>query len=477
MKLKSSKTKIVATIGPATSSKEKLKELILAGVDVCRLNFSHGSYNDYAKIIQFVRELNNELNTEVALLADLQGPKLRIGEIENNHVLLNDGEEFCIVTNPCIGNEKKAYITYEQFARDVNKDEEILIDDGKIKLIVISTNRKDEVVTKVVNGGVLSSHKGVNLPDTDVSLPCLTEKDIEDLNFALSQNVDWIGLSFVRKATDILELKERIKKAKAHTFVIAKIEKPEALNELDNIIDLSDGIMVARGDLGVEISFDKVPLIQKQIVKKCLLQAKPVIIATQMLESMISTFRPTRAEATDIANAVLDGADALMLSGETSVGKFPIEAVTAMQNIITYTENTAYNFFKYHPTKENDRTFLSDNICVTACKLAQQACAKAIVVFSHSGYTAYQVASYRPKVDIYVFTNNEKLLPKLSLLWGTKLYYAPTFSSIDDAVDEASRKLIEQGLLKNDDVVVFVGSTPVQAKGRTNMVKLTKIMV
>ena len=235
--------------------------------------------------------------------------------------------------------------------------------------------------------------------------------------------------------------------------------------------------MVARGDLGVEISFDKVPLIQKQIVKKCLLQAKPVIIATQMLESMISAFRPTRAEATDIANAVLDGADALMLSGETSVGKFPVEAVKAMQNIISYTEDTAYNYFKYHPTKENDCTFLSDNICVTACKLAQQASAKAIVVFSHSGYTAYQVASYRPKADIYIFTNNDKLLPKLSLLWGAKLYYAPTFSSIDDAVDEAGRKLIEQGLLKNEDVVVFVGSTPVQAKGRTNMVKLTKILV
>lgn len=471
-----SKTKIVATIGPATSSKEKLRELILAGVDVCRLNFSHGKYEDHAGVIQNVRELNKELNTEVALLVDLQGPKLRIGEIEHNQVLLKDGEEFCIVTNPCIGNNKQAYMTYEQFPQDVNEGEEILIDDGKLKLKVISTNRKDKVVTKVINGGVLSSHKGVNLPDTAVSLPCLTEKDIEDLNFALSQNIDWIGLSFVRKATDILALKERIKKAKAHSFVIAKIEKPEALNELDNIIDLSDGIMVARGDLGVEISFDKVPLIQKEIVKKCLLQAKPVIIATQMLESMISTFRPTRAEATDVANAVLDGADALMLSGETSVGKFPIETVSAMQRIINYTENTAYRYFNYHETKENDRTFLSDNICVTACKLAEQSCAKAIVVFSHSGYTAYQVASYRPKADLFIFTNNEQLMPKLSLLWGAKLHFAPTFSTIDAAVDEATALLIRQGLLKNNDVVVFVGSTPVQAKGRTNMVKLTKIM-
>ncbi len=477
MKPTLSKTKIVATIGPATSSKEILKELILAGVDVCRLNFSHGSYEDHAKVIQHVRDLNAELQTEVALLVDLQGPKLRIGDIENNQVFLKDGEEFQIVTHPCIGNEKQAYMTYEQFPMDVNVGEEILIDDGKIRLKVTATNKIDMVKARVVNGGVLSSHKGVNLPDTAVSLPCLTEKDIEDLEFALSQNIDWIGLSFVRKATDILELKERIKKAKAHSFVVAKIEKPEALKELDNIIDLSDGIMVARGDLGVEISFDKVPLIQKEIVKKCLSQAKPVIIATQMLESMISTFRPTRAEATDVANAVLDGADALMLSGETSVGKFPIETVSAMQRIINYTEETSYHYYNYHATKENDRTFLSDNICVTACKLAEQSCAKAIVVFSHSGYTAYQVASYRPKADIYIFTNNEKLLPKLSLLWGAKLYYAPTFSSIDDAVNEASKKLAEQGLVKNDDVLVFVGSTPIQAKGRTNMVKLTKIML
>jgi len=296
MKPTSSKTKIVATIGPATSSKEILKELILAGVDVCRLNFSHGSYEDHAKVIQHVRDLNAELQTEVALLVDLQGPKLRIGDIENNQVFLKDGEEFQIVTHPCIGNEKQAYMTYEQFPMDVNVGEEILIDDGKIRLKVTATNKIDMVKAIVVNGGVLSSHKGVNLPDTAVSLPCLTEKDIEDLEFALSQNIDWIGLSFVRKATDILELKERIKKAKAHSFVVAKIEKPEALKELDNIIDLSDGIMVARGDLGVEISFDKVPLIQKEIVKKCLSQAKPVIIATQMLESMISTFRPTRAE-------------------------------------------------------------------------------------------------------------------------------------------------------------------------------------
>lgn len=475
MKPTTSKTKIVATIGPASSDKEMLKQLILSGVDVCRLNFSHGAHEVHAKAIETIRELNRELGTEVAILADLQGPKLRIGEVENSSVLLQDGQEFKLVTTPCIGNEHQAYLTYEQFPHDVKEGETILIDDGKIRLQVISTNKKDTVVTRVINGGYLSSKKGVNLPDTEVSLPCLTPKDLADLQFALSQKVDWIGLSFVRRATDIIELKEHIKAAKSHAFIIAKIEKPEALKEIDNIIDLSDGIMLARGDLGVEVSFEKVPLLQKEIVKKCLDQAKPVIIATQMLESMINSFRPTRAEATDVANAVLDGADAVMLSGETSVGKFPLESVQAMQHIIQYTEQHGYCYYRYHQTKDKDRTFLSDNICITACKLAQQSCAQAIVVFSHSGYTAYQIASYRPNTNIYVFTNNETLIPKLSLLWGAQLFYAPTFATIDEAINMATQLLLDKKLLKNDDVVVYVGSTPIQARGRTNMVKLSKI--
>ncbi len=472
-----SKTKIVTTIGPATSSKENLQKLIAAGAHVCRVNFSHGSYEEHAHVIKNIRELSREMNLEVSILADLQGPKLRIGEIENNQVLLNDSDMFSIVTHPCIGNKSMAYMTYEQFPCDVKEGEDILIDDGKIRLTVISTNGKDTVQTRVVNGGILSSHKGVNLPNTAVSLPCLTDKDIEDLNFALSQNVDWIGLSFVRKSTDIIELKERIKKQKSHAFVIAKIEKPEALAELDNIIDVSDGIMVARGDLGVEMPFDRVPSIQKEIVQKCLIYSKPVIIATQMLESMITTFRPTRAEATDVANAVLDGADALMLSAETSVGKFYAESVTAMKQIITYTEQNNYHYYRYHQTKENDRTFLSDDICVTACKLAEQSKAKAIVAFSHSGYTAYQIASYRPQSELYVFTNNEHLIPKLSLLWGTTLFYASTYKTIDESIQEATQILVEKGLLMKDDVVVFVGSTPIKAKGRTNMIKLSKIMI
>lgn len=477
MKPTFSKTKIIATIGPACSDKTILKNLILSGVDVCRINFSHGTHEQHAKSIDLIRELNKEINTEVAILADLQGPKLRIGEVENNSVFLEEGQEFKIVTTPCIGNAFLAYITYPQFPMDVKEGELILIDDGKIRLQVLSTNKTDTVITKVINGGNLSSKKGVNLPDTAVSLPCLTEKDKADLKFALSKEIEWIGLSFVRKATDIIELKDIIKSEKSHAFIIAKIEKPEALKEIDNIIDLSDGIMIARGDLGVEISFEKVPFIQKEIVKKCLNHSKPVIIATQMLESMISAFRPTRAEATDVANAVLDGADAVMLSGETSVGKFPLESVQAMQSIIQHTELHGYEYYRYHETKERDRTFLSDNICVTACKLAQQSCAKAIVVFSHSGYTAYQIASYRPNTNIYVFTNNINLIPKLSLLWGAQLFYAPTSSTIDEAVDKATEVLINHGLLVNDDVVVYVGSTPIKSRGRTNMIKLSKLSI
>jgi len=477
MKPTFSKTKIIATIGPACSDKAMLKNLILSGVDVFRLNFSHGTHQQHEINIDLIIELNKELKTEIAILADLQGPKLRIGEVQNNSVLLEEGKEFKIITTPCIGDATVVYMTYPQFPIDVKEGELILIDDGKIRLQVISTNKKDTVVTKIINGGYLSSKKGVNLPNTDVSLPCLTEKDKADLKFALSKNVEWIGLSFVRKATDIIELKEIIKGEKSHAFIIAKIEKPEALKEIDNIIDLSDGIMIARGDLGVEISFEKVPLIQKEIVKKCLTYAKPVIIATQMLESMISAFRPTRAEATDVANAVLDGADAVMLSGETSVGKFPLESVQAMQSIVQFTEHNGYEYFRYHETKDKDRTFLSDNICVTACKLAQQSCAKAIVVFSHSGYTAYQIASYRPKTNIYVFTNNSNLIPKLSLLWGVQLFYAPTFSNIDEAIDKATEILISNDLLTNDDVVLYVGSTPLKARGRTNMIKLSKLKI
>jgi len=338
MKQLFSRTKLIATLGPATSTKEILKRLIDTGVSVFRINFSHANTEEYSKLVNLIKELNSELDSHVAVLADLQGPKLRIGEVENNLLNLVEGDILTFVSYKGFGNINRIYMNYLAFAQDVNIGEIILIDDGKIKLEVIETNKKDSVKARVIFGGILSSHKGVNLPDTYVSLPCLSDEDISNVAFAISQDVDWIALSFVRKASDVLELKILIQSLKGHAGVIAKIEKPEALREINQIIEQADGIMIARGDLGVEMPFSEVPLIQKQIIEKCNLQSKPVIVATQMMESMIFNFTPTRAEATDVANAVLDGADALMLSGETSIGKFPVETIENMQKIMCYTE-------------------------------------------------------------------------------------------------------------------------------------------
>ncbi len=475
MTTKSSKTKIIATLGPASSPRDILKQMFLAGLDVCRLNFSHSSHEEHLHVINTIRSLNAELGTNVAILADLQGPKLRIGEVENNGVLLDEGAEILFVNEKCIGTAKKVYMTYQQFPTDVKVGEFILIDDGKLKLQVIETNKTDSVKAVVINGGMLASKKGVNLPNTVVSLPSMTEKDTEDAIFALDQNVDWIALSFVRNATDILDLKNLIKHKKKNTSVIAKIEKPEALAEIENIIDLCDGIMVARGDLGVEVPFDRVPMIQKQIVQKCHAACKPVIIATQMMESMITTFRPTRAEATDVANAVVDGADCLMLSGETSTGKYPVGVIEAMQSIIQFTETNGYNYYITHSPKEFNRTFLTDSVCYSATELAKQANAKAIVTFSNADNAALKIASYRPNCDIYFFTSNKELLNRMSLVWGIKAFYFDAYETIDLAIGYTIDFLKQMDLLFADDMVVHVASTPFHKNDRANMMKLTYV--
>jgi pyruvate kinase len=470
-----SHTKIVATLGPASSSRDVLEKLFEEGIDVCRLNFSHGSHEDHLKTIHLIKSINAENESSVAILADLQGPKLRIGEMENNGVNLVDGSTFSFVNEPCVGDVNRAYMSYTKLPTDVKPGEIILVDDGKIKLEVSSTNGKDEVCMKVISGGILSSKKGVNLPDTKVSLPSLTEKDIADAHFALSHEIDWIALSFVRSVTDLLELKELIKQSKFPTArVIAKIEKPEALMEIDPIIDMADAVMVARGDLGVEIPFDQVPLIQKELVNKCIAKSKPVIIATQMMESMITNFRPTRAEANDVGNAVLDGADALMLSGETSVGKYPVQVVESMQKIIDTTEK-GFNFFRSNPPREFSRTYLSDSICFNACKMAEQTDARAIITFTHSGYTAFRIASHRPKANIFAFTDNKRIVNKLSLVWGVRTYFTETFSNIDEAINHSTERLLEMNLIQEEDVVIHVGSTPIPERGRTNMIKLSYV--
>ncbi len=470
-----SHTKVIATLGPASSSREVLERLFEEGIDVCRLNLSHGSHEDHLRTIQLIKKINAENEATVAILADLQGPKLRIGDMENGGVELVEGTTFSFVNEPCMGDAKRAYMSYSQLPNDVKIGEKILVDDGKIELEVCATNHKDEVTMKVISGGLLSSKKGVNLPDTQISLPSLTEKDIADAQFALSQEIDWIALSFVRSVTDLLELKELIKQSKHPTAkVVAKIEKPEALKEIHQIIDMADAVMIARGDLGVEVPFDQVPLIQKELVAKCIAKSKPVIIATQMMESMITNLRPTRAEANDVGNAVLDGADALMLSGETSVGKYPVQVVRSMQQIIDATEK-GYDYFRSNPPREFSRTYLADSICFSACKMAEQTDAKAIITFTHSGYTAYRIASHRPKVNIFAFTDNPHIINKLSLVWGVRAYFSDTFQSIDEAINNSIERLLDKDLIHEKDVVIHVGSTPVPERGRTNMIKLSYV--
>ena len=475
MEYRESKTKIIATLGPASCNKNVLREMFISGVDVCRINFSHGTHKQHLETINTIRELNSELGINVAILADLQGPKLRIGEIENTGIELKQGENILIVTERCLGTKEKIYMSYKIFPEDVAIGDTILIDDGKIKLEVIGTNNKDIVEAKIIYGGLLSSRKGVNLPKTKISQPSLTEKDIVDVNFALKNNVDWIALSFVRSFKDILDLKKLIKQKKNQAFVIAKIEKPEALNEIDKIIDVSDGIMVARGDLGVEVDFHRVPLIQKEIVEKCIEKSTPVIIATQMLESMMYNFRPTRAEATDIANAVLEGADTLMLSGETSVGKFPVKVIQSMHEIIQCTEEEAYKYNRGHAPENINDNFLADSVCYNASNLASQSKANAIVIFTYSGYTAFKVVGYRPNSKIYVFTSNKELIAKMSLLWGAKAFYFNKDFDISEAIDYSIKILKQANEIESDDIVVHIGSFPLGEKGSTNMMKISYI--
>src|ERR1700761_1018362 len=419
MKLSYNRTKIVATMGPASANKDVLLSMIKAGVNVCRLNFSHGKAEDHKKVIDTIREINDQHKTNVAILADLQGPKIRIGLVKDGGIHLVNGTHINITTHECIGDDTQIYITYEAFPKDVQANEIILLDDGKIQMRVIETNQKDTVVCEIVHGGILTSRKGVNLPNTKVSIPSLTEEDLVNLHFALQNDVEWIGLSFVRNAEDIVELKRIIAHSGKAARVIAKVEKPEAIDNIDAIVAATDGVMVARGDLGVEMPLEEVPLLQKMIARKCRAASKPVIVATQMLESMITTPRPTRAEVNDVANSVLDGADAVMLSGETSVGEFPLIVIETMAKIIRNVEELGYPFNSNKTTNAdiNSPGYLSDAVCGSAVYLAEHTNAVGIVSMTASGYTAFEISSYRPQAATYIFTANRHLLNALSLLW------------------------------------------------------------
>ena len=475
MKTLKNKTKIVATIGPASAPKDTLRKLILSGVNVCRINFSHGDHETHLRVIETIRELDSELGTFTAILGDLQGPKIRIGNVEDNGVLLENGHELVITTKEQIGTKECVYITYQEFPKDVSAGEIILIDDGKLVLEVVETNKKDRVVCRVKHGGILSSKKGVNLPNTKISLPCLTPKDLKDLDFALKHQLSWIALSFVRKASDIAELKEIIQERESSARIVAKVEKPEAIDNLDEIINITDAVMVARGALGVEIPMQDVPLIQKEIVNKCQLQAKPVIIATQMMESMIENVSPTRAEVNDVANAVMDGADAVMLSGETSVGKFPVEVIEAMYKILIKTETFKGIYHKEFKPQMNDDRFITDSVCFSAVKMQERTKAKAIITMTHSGYTAYKVSSFRPQSNIFVFTGNPKILNMLSLVWGVRGFYYDKFVSTDHTIDDIKFILKKKEFVEEDDLVINIASMPISDRGMSNMVRLSYV--
>ena len=469
------RTKIVATIGPATSDKDTLRELVSEGVDVIRLNFSHGAYEDHAQVIQNIREINTELRENTAILADLQGPKLRVGQLPEGGILLQDGSIIQIRCSAEKTTGEEITTSYLNFARDVKVGETVLLDDGKLKLEVVETDKDSLVKLKVIHGGILTSKKGINLPNTSISLPSLTEKDLEDLEFALDHDVDWIGLSFVRSARDIIELRALINKRKKHARIIAKIEKPEAVEDIDNIIKETDAVMVARGDLGVEIPMQNVPILQKKLIRKCIRSAKPVIVATQMMESMIDNITPTRAEVNDVANAVLDGTDAVMLSGETSVGKHPVEVIRAISKIILEIEK--YNNVYYHeraPEESSEDRFITDSVCYSACRLAKRAQVKAIVTMTFSGYTGFKISSQRPKAMIFAFTGNRKILTTMNLVWGVKAVFYDKMVSTDHTIADIKYLLRKDGYTAEGDLIINVASMPIAEQGMSNMIKLSK---
>ncbi len=468
-------TKIVATIGPSSSSYEVLLELAQAGVDIYRLNFSHGSHEDHQKVIDNVRRINQVHNVNLGLLADLQGPKLRVGKIANNHLDLEEGMILTFVNEECIGTSEKIYMSYKRFAKDVKPGEKVLVDDGKVELEVVETNGEDTVKLKVLFGEKLSSNKGVNLPDTSISLPSLTAKDKKDLAYILTQPVNWIALSFVRHPKDMHHLRKLLAEVEHPAKILAKIEKPEAIEHIDDIISASDAIMVARGDLGIEVPMEKLPLIQKQIIHKCIAKAKPVIVATQMMDSMITNPSPTRAEITDVANAVFDGADAVMLSGETSIGRHPVRVVEAMGRIIDEAEKQPDIYHKGLSPSPDSQTFISDAVCYNACRVAKEIGAKVLIGMTVSGYTGFLLSSCRPNSKIYIFSSNRDILGTLNLVWGIRGKFYDSYTSTDDTIADVQNILKSHGLVETGDIVINTGSMPLHARQRTNMLKVSVI--
>ena len=472
-KIKINRTKIIATIGPASSDYNILKEMISKGVDVVRLNFSHGNHKDHLQTIKNVRNISDEFKVPITILQDLQGPKIRVGELKDDNFFIEDNS-ILKLTSKNIKGDKQMISIDNDVIEDIKEGERILIDDGKLELKAVEIN-KNNIVAKVLRGGYIYPRKGVNLPDSDIKLSSITDKDIKDLKFGLENDVDWVALSFVRSEHDILELKDLIKKEGSSTKIIAKIEKPQAIKNINNIIDVSDGLMVARGDLGVEMPMETVPVHQKRIVNRCNLSCKPVIIATQMLESMISSKTPTRAESNDVANAVLDGADAVMLSAESATGEYPILAVQSMEKIISSIEKTSSKiYFKFEKRKKL-KDMLSESLINVACRLSDQISAKALVAMTKSGYSAFRVSGSRPKAKIYIVTNDKKIGNELNLLWGIRAIYYDKTENIDSTFENIEKILVSEGHLSKNDKYIITSSMPTHWKGHTNMMKINVV--
>jgi pyruvate kinase len=471
------RTKIVATVGPSCDSYDGLLELVRAGVNVFRLNFSHGTHEDKKLVIERIREIIKREPFNIAILGDLQGPKLRVGELEGGKINLTTGDEIIFTTEKMVGNKEKVYVSYPSLATDVKIGERIFLDDGKMEVKATAILNDREVKVEVVLGGVLLPKKGVNLPDSELSMPSMTEKDRADLDFIIEQNIDWVALSFVRRVADITELKTIIKTKNSKIKAIAKIEMPEAIRNLKEIIRESDGIMIARGDLGVEVPIEQVPVLQKDIIRKCMHRAKPVIVATQMMESMIDRTKPNRSEVSDVANAVLEGADAVMLSGETATGQYPALVVETMSKIIMGVESTLYEYNREDILKPQPHSpsYLSDAICYSACKLANDAQADAIIGMTQSGYTGFMLSSYRPQSPLYIFSKERSLIRQLCLSWGIRAFFYEEEESLDDIIFDQIEILKNRGYVKVGDVVINTGSTPVERHLPTNIIKITRV--
>jgi len=475
--LTNKKTKIVATLGPACSTREIIKDMIDAGVNVFRINFSHADYEGVKEKINIIRGLNEEFGYTTAILGDLQGPKLRVGVMEEGTVV-HDGDEITFTTaEDIVGNAKKAFMKYQNFPNDVNVGERILLDDGKLIFEIVSTDKKTEVVARVIQGGELKSKKGVNLPNTKISLPALTEKDIADAIFAIEQRVDWIALSFVKTPRDLQDLQELIAKhSEVKIPIIAKIEMPEALENMDKIVAYCDGLMVARGDLGVELPAHEVPLVQKDLIRRAKTARIPVIVATQMMETMITSLTPTRAEVNDVANSVMDGADAVMLSGETATGNYPVQVIQRMTQICEAVEDSALIHVPQNTPQIKTKRFVTKTVCHQAALLANEIEAKAICTLTNSGYTAFQISAWRPSTaHILVFTSNRRILTQLNLLWGVKSFYYDNDESTDDTVTDVNQIAVEKGYAQKGDYLINLAAMPIKDKGMVNTMRVSEI--